>query len=164
MFTFVHDPEFVSGRDWRPVPASVQANMQATASTLIDEANAEDDEQENVLEKIAILVPRPLQADNKNLVVKALEHNAPGQAVQHLLPALGLLDFQVNNGHRVFFRKAGAAKEFVRLKENVRQEVRTKFGEKSVPRSRHKYKDFADPVECVKRPARPPAGSTTAGP
>ena len=132
MFTFVHDPKFVSGRDWRPVPAGVQANMQATASTLIDEANAEDDEQENVLNKVAILVPRALQADNKNLVAKALEINAQ-VPVQHLPPDLGLLDNQVNKGQRVFYRKAGAAKEFVRLKDNFRQEVRTRFGEKGVP-------------------------------
>ena len=103
MFLFVHDSKFVSGRDWRPVPAGVQANMQVTSGAIVDEAGADDEEGDRVLKQIATFVERPLQGDNRNLVVKALEVES-AEPAEHLIPRLGLSEkqarYQENDGTR----------------------------------------------------------------
>ena len=157
MFLFVHDSKFVSGRDWRPVPAGVQANMQVTSGAIVDEACDEDEEEDNPLRHIATFVARPLQADHRVIVLKALEIQTPDPS-EHLIPQLGLSDEQVRlrgddgtlkKGHRVFFKKSDSGREYVRLKDEVRTDVRSRVGSKNVPRSLFKYKDLKDPEEGV---------------
>ena len=129
--------------------------MQVTSGAIVDEAGADDEEGDSVLKQIATFVERPLQGDNRNLVVKALEVES-AEPAEHLIPRLGLSEeqarYQENDGtrraaYRVFYRVVNSGKVYVRLTDKVRQDIRTRYGQKKVPRSPFAYKDLKDPME-----------------
>ena len=159
-FPFVYDSRFVKGRDWRPVPAGVQENMQATKSTTQEGAGEEEEYDHDVtLKDVVLFAPRELQGDNKCLVMKALEMHC-NEPLQHLIPKLGWSDQHVHSkdekgdrkgAHRVFYKDGTSGRKYVRLTDTARDQVRERFGKQKVPRSRTSctYNDLAAPKEAL---------------
>ena len=133
LFSLIHDTRIIGGRDFWPVPGPVRENMQHIAKLSGVQADGGD---LAALKGIYFEVKNSRQADNRELVVKALEHfgQVLNKPAEHMISEMGLSVERARtltgkSLYRVLAKQTPDAKKvYLRLTKTARDVVLEKYG------------------------------------